>query len=131
MYRDGDGTATEQSQAQYGARVRLLFLATRLLSFVGFGAAILNGKYARENLKLHVSLDMATLLEYSKLCWVGSSFPRTQVREILLTSCIASAVYPQSLPSFGRQHSQNLHKWATRLNDSYIHCDIRFYGGIE
>jgi hypothetical protein len=67
MYSDEDGTATKQSQAVYDARMRILLPTTSLLSWLGFGAAILNGEYARENLSFTSSLNQSSLLCWSRI----------------------------------------------------------------
>ena len=71
MYSDEDGTATKQSQAVYDARMRMLLSTTSLLSWLGFGAAILNGEYARENLTFTSSLNQLGLLSWSKILWAS------------------------------------------------------------
>jgi hypothetical protein len=74
MYLDEDGAATNQSQAVYDARIRLLLFATCLLSFVGFGTAVLNGDYTQEKLQFGILLNTSDLVEYSKLLWVSHEF---------------------------------------------------------
>lgn len=74
MYLDEDGVATNQSQAVYDARIRLLLFATCLLSFVGFGTAASNGDYTRERLQFPTFLNMSDILEYSNLLWVSREF---------------------------------------------------------
>jgi hypothetical protein len=51
MYSDEDGVATKQLQSLYNTRIRTLVSATSLLSWLCFGAALLNGEYSRENLQ--------------------------------------------------------------------------------
>lgn len=71
MYADEDGIATRRSQAVYDARMRILLSTTSLLSWLGFGAAILNGEYAGENLQFTLSLKQSGLLRWSKFLWAS------------------------------------------------------------
>jgi hypothetical protein len=73
MYCDEDGIATKQSQDVYDTRMRILLSMTSLLSWLGFGAAILNGEYAGENLRFTLSLKQSGigLLRWSKFLWVS------------------------------------------------------------
>jgi len=71
MYSDEDGLATKQSQAAYDTRMRILLSTTSFLSWVGFGAAILNGEYTRENSLLTLSLKQSDLIQWSKFLWVS------------------------------------------------------------
>jgi hypothetical protein len=70
MYSDEDGVASKQSEAVYKARVKVLSLTTCLLSFVGFGASVIKGEYARETLTFSLSLETLTLLENARFLWV-------------------------------------------------------------
>ena len=67
MYWDEDGIATKQSQAVYDARMRILLYATSLLSSLGFGASILNGDYAGEDLRFTLSLKPSGLLHRGQI----------------------------------------------------------------
>jgi hypothetical protein len=71
IYSDEDGIATKQSQAVYDARIGTLLFTTSLLSWLGFGAAIWEGAYIKENMLLAISLDKKSLLRLSKLLWVS------------------------------------------------------------
>jgi len=71
MYSDEDGIATKQSQAIYDTRMRILLSTTSLLSWLGFGAAIFNAEYARENLHLKLIVKQSDLLGWSKYLWVS------------------------------------------------------------
>ncbi|OKL62783.1 hypothetical protein UA08_01523 [Talaromyces atroroseus] len=61
MYSDQDGWATAQSQAVYSSRIRLLLSLTSVLSWLGFGAALLEGQYAAP--------IQTNTLEWSKYLW--------------------------------------------------------------
>jgi hypothetical protein len=71
MYSDKDGTATEQSQAEYDARIRLLKSGTSLLSWLGFAAAVFSGEYARENLHFTRSLKQNDLMQWTIFLWAS------------------------------------------------------------
>ena len=71
MYSDEDGFATKQSQAAYTARMNILLSITALLSFLGFGAAILNGEYTLQNLQCKLSLITSVLFYCNKLLWAS------------------------------------------------------------
>jgi len=66
MYSDDDGIATKQSQAVYNTRIRILLYTTSLLSWLGFGLAVLNGDYAGD-----FSLLLSGFLGWSKFLWVS------------------------------------------------------------
>ncbi|KAI9745397.1 MAG: hypothetical protein M1818_000931 [Claussenomyces sp. TS43310] len=99
MYSDEDGIATKRSQALYDARMRILLSTTSLLSWLGFGAAILNGEYAGDNL----SLEGFEFLRWSKFLWASCA----QRRKL---HCVLSLGYhwkenPVSLYNAGLQGS--------------------------
>lgn len=71
MYSDKDGTATEQSQAEYDARIRLLKSGTSLLSWLGFAAAVFSGEYARENLHFTRSLKQNDSMQWTMFLWAS------------------------------------------------------------
>jgi hypothetical protein len=71
MYSDEDGVATKQSQSVYDARIRTLVSTTSLLSWLCFGAALLNGEYSREKLQFSLPLKPLDLLSWSKFLWAS------------------------------------------------------------
>lgn len=75
MYADRDGAATKQSQAAYDARVRVLLLATSVLSAVGFSAAALNGEYTNISWKLELSAWELHAHLWRRFLWVGFTRP--------------------------------------------------------
>ncbi len=84
MYMDEDGTATKQSQDAYDARMRILLSATSLLSWLGFGAAILNREYGQDNLQFTSPLnEQFYILRWSKFLWV--SYRMNKLHRILIT----------------------------------------------
>jgi len=69
MYSDEDGIASKRSQAVYDTRMRTLLFTTSLLSWVGFGAAILEGAYTKEGLRFPRRLDESHLSYLNKIIW--------------------------------------------------------------
>ena len=67
MYADEDGIASKQSEAAYHGRLRVLLSTTSLISWLGFGMAVLNGDYARERLYW----DHLSLHYWSKILWAS------------------------------------------------------------
>ncbi|KAH8696527.1 ABC multidrug transporter [Talaromyces proteolyticus] len=63
MYSDKDGSATLQSQTVYRSRIRLLLPITNLLSWAGFGIALLRGDFAS------LSMKKESILEWDSYLW--------------------------------------------------------------
>lgn len=71
MYEDEDGIATKQSEAVYATRTRLLLFMNAVLSWLGFGAAILHGEYDRDDLHLLFSSGLSGLCGWTSFLWVS------------------------------------------------------------
>ena len=117
MYLDEDGVATNQSQAVYDGRIRLLLFATCLLSFAGFGTSVSNGDYTRERLQFPTFLNISDLLEYCNLLWVSQEFlDWSNCWDIYI---LASHLAPQSRLELERQCCPYLCRWNTRFDNIY------------
>jgi hypothetical protein len=71
MYSDEDGVATKHSEAQYNSLIQRLVFTTCVLSWVGLGAAVVDGEYTRESLNFSSSLQQPSIRIWSKLLWVS------------------------------------------------------------
>lgn len=117
LYRDKDGVATSLSQAVYDKRIRLLSNLTSLLSFIGFGAAILAGEYTRENLRFRASLAASDLVKYRRLLWVSSiliDIPYSS-HYFIDWICVASHVAELSQTVWQRFSADDIHHFIERL----------------
>lgn len=62
MYSDHDGTASKESEAAYWGRIRNLVALTSLLSWMGFGAALLSSEYTSAELTVYQPTFWANFL---------------------------------------------------------------------
>lgn len=67
MYSDDDGTASRQSEAAYWARIRNLLALTSLLSWMGFGAALLSSNFTIVDFAVYQPIFWAKFLWASLL----------------------------------------------------------------
>jgi hypothetical protein len=62
MYSDNDGTASKDSEVAYWARIRSLTVLTSLLSWMGFGAALLSSEYTSMELNVYQPISWIKFL---------------------------------------------------------------------